>query len=157
MNGYTSSTTHVQSPERLDTLHTALAPVSMWCSPRAARPFINEVKKSPHSTLTLAPGETVMVRVQTSAEASAIFWEFVTETGDVGFGVNFQQSSDEDRECPSRELLPVVRRDCSEDLVLGSHQYQVPGTYYLHFDNSHSTDTATVVYYKVFYQSNAIA
>ena len=84
-----------------------------------------------------------MVQVQTSMEASVIFWEFVTETNDVGFGVNFQQSSDKYRECSSRELLPVVLRDCSEDFVLSRYPYQVPGTYYLHFDNSHSADSTS--------------
>ena len=79
-------------------------------------------------------------------EASAIFWEFVTETNDVGFSVNFQQSSHKYRECSSRELLPVVLRDYSEDFVLGRYPYQVPGTYYLHFDNSHSTDSTSIVY-----------
>ncbi len=96
------------------------------------------------------------IQVPTSTEASAIFWEFVTAGGDIGFGLNFRRSDREaGHECPVDELLPVVRRDCSEDLVLGSHTYQTQGTYFLVFDNSLSPGGPKVVYYKVFYQKSA--
>ena len=140
-------------PERLEP-KSVLAPAALWCSPKAAKQFINQVKDSPDSQLVLNPGEALTIRVPTSTEASAIFWEFVTEGGDVGFGLGFQRSGeDPQQECPLEELLPIVKRDCSEDLILGSHQYQSPGTYFLQFDNSSSSHRAAkVVYYKVFYQ-----
>lgn len=129
---------------------SVLAPAALWCSPKAARQFIFQVKDSVDSQLVINSGESVVIQVPTSTDASAIFWEFVTESGDIGFGLGFQRSSSQ--ECPVEVLLPVVRRDCSEDLVLGSHQYQSQGTYFLHFDNSHSHQSPKVVYYKVFYQ-----
>ena len=77
----------------------------------------------------------------------------------MGFGLRFQRKSEADddsgREWPVDELLPVVRRNCSEDLILGSHQYQSAGTYFLQFDNLHSVQSSAVVYYKVFYQKTA--
>ena len=137
--------------------HSALAPASLWCSPKSARNFIAQLQSSAASDLgrggggplTLAPGETASVQVPTSTQASAIFWEFVTEQGEVGFGLSFQKQGLEDS---IEQLLPVTRRDCSKDLVLGSHQYKDQGTYFLDFDNSHSI-TPSVVYYKVFYQN----
>ena len=129
---------------------SVLAPAALWCKPKAARPFIDQVKKeSTDSQLVINPGETVAIQVPTSTDASAIFWQFVTESSDIGFGLGFQRR---DHVCPVEELLPVVRRDCSEDLVLGSHQYQSQGTYFLRFDNSHSLQSPKAVYYKVFYQ-----
>ena len=104
--------------------------------------------------MIIGEGENVSVQVPTSPEASAIFWEFVTVSGDIGFGLNFQRNGDKGHEWPVEELLPAVRRDCSEDLVLGSHTYQTQGTYFLLFDNSHSPHIQKVVYYKVFYQKS---
>ena len=94
------------------------------------------------------------VQVPTSTSATAIFWEFVTTVGDIGFGLSFQRSSEGGVNYPIESLLPIVRRDCSEDLVLGSHQYQLMGTYFLHFDNSHCQTNSKSVYYKVFYQKS---
>ena len=129
---------------------SVLAPAALWCSPKAARQFICQVKDSTDSQLVINSGETVVIQVPTTTDASAVFWEFVTESSDIGFGLGFQRRSDQ--ECPVEVLLPVVRRDCSEDLVLGSHQYQSQGTYFLRFDNSYSLQSPKVVYYKVFYQ-----
>ena len=131
-----------------------LAPAALWCSPKAARQFITQSGASSQYQLTVNPGETVTLQVPTSPGATAIFWEFVTTNGDIGFGLSFQRSSKESEVYPVESLLPIVRRDCSEDLVLGSHQYQLHGTYFLHFDNSHCPHTLKIVYYKVFYQRN---
>lgn len=129
-----------------------LAPAALWCSPKSARQFIAQSTGSSQYQLTINPGETVTVQVPTSPGATAIFWEFVTTSGDIGFGLSFQRSSDEETTYPVEPLLPIVKRDCSEDLVLGSHQYQLTGTYFLHFDNSHCPTSSKFVYYKVFYQ-----
>lgn len=146
------------SPESRSDSKSVLAPAALWCTPKAAQRFIDQVKESPDYHLVIGAGESVVVQVPTTAEASAIFWEFVTASGDVGFGLRFQRKSeveDSGREWPVEELLPVVRRNCSEDLILGSHQYQSAGTYFLQFDNSHSVQSSAVVYYKVFYQKTA--
>ena len=136
-------------------LKSALAPAALWCSPKAARQFISQSGPSSQYQLTVNPGETVTVQVPTSPGATAIFWEFVTTNGDIGFGLSFQRASeDPSLTYPVEPLLPIVKRDCSEDLVLGSHQYQLSGTYFLHFDNAHCLYSSKVVYYKVFYQKS---
>ena len=149
------------SPPSPEVLHTALAPAALWCSPKSAANFIAQLRSSfpadsaSGGPLTLSPGETVAVQVPTSVQASAIFWEFATAYGDIGFGVNFQWREGEASNPHSKHserLLPVTVRNCSEDLVLGSHQYQEQGTYTLDFVNSHSTLPKTI-YYKVFYQA----
>lgn len=156
----------LSSPGKQEQLsHAALAPAALWCSPNAARNFIHQLQSSPATSapLTVAPGETVSVQVPTSTQASAIFWEFATEGGGIGFGLGFQwnegprslgkgEGQDLKMHRHSEELLPVTMRDCWEDLVLGSHQYQDMGTYTLNFVNSHSTLPKTV-YYRVFYQT----
>ena len=131
-----------------------LAPAALWCSPKSARQFIAQSGMSPQYQLTINPGETVTVQVPTSPGATAVFWEFVTTGGDIGFGLSFQRSNGapDATPYPMESLLPIVKRDCSEDLVLGSHQYQLMGTYFLHFDNSHCPNTSKLVYYRVFYQ-----
>ena len=154
-----------QQPQPLLPPRAALAPAALWCSPNAARNFIRQLQVAPadpatSAPLTVAPRETVSVQVPTSTHASAIFWEFATEGGGIGFGLGFQWSEmqglgegqDSKLHRRSEQLLPVTMRDCWEDLVLGSHQYQEEGTYTLDFVNSHSTLPKTV-YYKVFYQN----
>jgi acyl-CoA-binding protein len=132
-----------------------LAPAALWCSPKSARQFIAQSAGSSQYQLTINPGETVTVQVPTSPGATAIFWEFVTTSGDIGFGLSFQRTSEDGVTFPVESLLPIIKRDCSEDLVLGSHQYQLSGTYFLHFDNSHCPTVSKFVYYKVFYQRSS--
>lgn len=145
--------------EKTKVIRNALAPAALWCKPKAAKHFISKVRAtspigSSDYQIVINPGELISVQVPTSANASAIFFEFVTEKEDIGFGLSFQRKSEKaDVEWPMEQLLPITRRDCSEDLVLGSHQYQVQGMYNLHFDNSHSLNMSKVVYYKVFYQT----
>lgn len=146
-------TNSIAPPEPQSVPHTtALAPAALWCNPKAARHFIAQVgspgtQGAGTAPLTLAPGESVAVQVPTSPHATALFWEFVTESGDVGFGLSFQRGKKLDG------LLPVTVRDCSQDLVLGRHQYQEQGIYILEFSNSHSTLRKTV-HYRVFYQTS---
>ena len=136
-------------------MKSPLAPAALWCSPKAARQFISQSGATSQSQLAINPGETVTIQVPTSPTATAIFWEFVTISGDIGFGLSFQRLPEQPNQTyPVESLLPIVRRDCSEDLVLGSHQYQLQGTYFIHFDNSHSFHKSKIVYYKVFYQKS---
>lgn len=140
------------SPQLRHEPRSVLAPAALWCSPKAAGQFISQLQGTPDSQLVIDGGETVSIQVPTTIEASAIFWEFATTGSDVGFGLNFQRVGPG---WPVEELLPVVRRDCSEDLLLGSHTYQTQGTYFLVFDNSLSPHTQKMIYYKVFYQRSA--
>jgi len=144
---------HQQLPHQQ---HLALAPAALWYSPKAAKRFIAQLQSSSTATgpLALASGESVSVKVPTNSQASAIFWEFATEQGDIGFGLTFHRDEAGGLHSVHKEdqLLPVTLKDCSEDLVLGNHQYQDEGVYTLEFVNSHSS-LPRVVHYRVFYQN----
>ena len=94
------------------------------------------------------------MQVRTSPQAAVIVWQFGTLGGQIGFGLSFQRQEGGKDQMDSEQLLPVMERNCSEDLLLGSHQYQEAGTYTLHFVNLHST-SPRVVYYRVFYQNTS--
>ncbi len=137
-------------------------PATLWYSPNSAKHFISEFGKissasSSCAPLALAAGETVCVQVPTSSHASALFWEVVTAHGNVGFGLSFQRGGGGEGGMEGGKfeiLLPLTLRDCSNDLLLGSHPYKERGIYLLEFSNSHSR-TPQVVYYRVFYQNSS--
>ena len=63
------------------------------------------------------------ISVGNSYNAFVIFWEFVTGNYDIGFGLGFiPEPSSSDEEATEIELLPMTRRDCSVDVVMGNHQ-----------------------------------
>lgn len=136
---------------------TTILSASLWCKPNAAKEFIEQVKDKKDAKLTVGRGETVIVRVGTSNDAFAIFWEFVTVNYDIGFGLGFlPEPTNPDEEATEIELLPVTRRDCSVDVVMGNHQYHSKGTYLLKFDNSYSLLRSKDVYYKVYYHKPSL-
>ena len=90
-----------------------------------------------------------IVKVDTNSDMSGIFWEFCTEAYDIGFGVGFlAQGAAKEEE---QELLPIVRRECSEDVITGSHSFSAPGTYLFKFDNTYSMFRSKKVFYRVYY------
>ena len=131
---------------------TAILSASLWCKPNAAKEFIEQIKHGKETKLIVGRGETVTIRVGTSDDAFAIFWEFVTANYDIGFGLGFiPEPSSPEEQATEIELLPVTRRDCSVDVVMGNHQYYTKGTYLLKFDNSYSLLRSKDVYYRVHY------
>ena len=59
------------------------------------------------------------IRVRTSDDVFAIFWEFITANYDIGFGLGFiPEPSSPEEQAAEMELLPVTRRDCSVDVVI---------------------------------------
>ena len=127
---------------------------------------------------------------------SCLFWEFATETYDVGFGVFFEWASNkhyngekggeisvkvnesdndetkkEENESKQHidqivihenehnievydkpdEVLPVLRRNSHEEVIVGSHMYPGQGIYLLKFDNSYSLLRSKTLYYRVYY------
>ena len=110
---------------------------------------------------------------------TCVFWEFATEFYDLGFGVSFEWSqpqtknitvavnesddeefgeedkSAENESSPPKprvdEVLPVVRRPCNEEVIIGSHLYPGRGVYLLKFDNSYSLFRSKALYYRVYY------
>ncbi|EDO39149.1 predicted protein, partial [Nematostella vectensis] len=49
------------------------------------------------------------------------------------------------------EILPVVRRPCHEEVIVGSHMYPGRGVYLLKFDNSYSLFRSKTLFYRVYY------
>jgi hypothetical protein len=106
---------------------------------------------------------------------TCLFWEFATETYDVGFGVSFEWTlpsseaitvevhDDEDGETVQDgehnetqkqridEILPTIRRPCNEEVMVGSHLYPGRGVYLLRFDNSYSLFRSKTLFYRVYY------
>ncbi len=105
-----------------------------------------------------------------------MFWEFATEAYDVGFGVFFEwsisadktvmvsvgESDDEQNDSDDAdnskknkpvidEVLPVLRRNAHEEVIVGSHMYPGQGVYLLKFDNSYSLLRSKTLYYRVYY------
>lgn len=155
-----------------------IAPASLWTRPKVQE-FIQHVKSDPSSVLVVGRGETLTVRVPTHEGGNCLFWEFATEYYDLGFGVSFEWSqpysknvivavnesddeefteedkSSETESNPTKprtdEILPVVRRPCNEEVIVGSHMYPGRGVYLLKFDNSYSLFRSKTLYYRVYY------
>ena len=49
------------------------------------------------------------------------------------------------------EVLPVLRRNSQEEVIVGSHMYPGSGVYLLKFDNSYSLLRSKTLYYRVYY------
>jgi len=49
------------------------------------------------------------------------------------------------------EVLPVLRRNSQEEVIVGSHMYPGQGVYLLKFDNSYSLLRSKTLYYRVYY------
>ena len=51
----------------------------------------------------------------------------------------------------NEEVLPVLRRNSHEEVIVGSHMYPGQGVYLLKFDNSYSLLRSKTLYYRVYY------
>ena len=122
-------------------------PPTLWCKPKAADALRLALGESGNHVLTVARSEMAIVKVETTHEAAGIFWEFCTESYDIGFGLSFTKEGSQLEE----EILKVVRRECSEDVIAGTHNFTANGTYYLKFDNTYSVFRSKQVYYRVYY------
>ena len=56
------------------------------------RELKDQLQKDTESVLTVGRGEVVTVRVPTHEEGAYLFWEFATDSYDLGFGVYFEWS-----------------------------------------------------------------
>merc|ERR1711953_983260 len=68
-----------------------IEPPSMWTRPQI-RELKDQLQKDTESVLTVGRGEVVTVRVPTHEEGAYLFWEFATDSYDLGFGVYFEWS-----------------------------------------------------------------
>jgi len=68
-----------------------IEPPSLWTRPQI-RELKDQLRKDSESVLTVGRGEVVTVRVPTHEEGAYLFWEFSTDSYDLGFGVYFEWS-----------------------------------------------------------------
>ncbi|MEE6473725.1 hypothetical protein FKM82_010153 [Ascaphus truei] len=66
-----------------------VAAPSMWTRPQI-KDFKEKIRQDADSVITVGRGEVVTVRVPTHEEGSYLFWEFATDSYDIGFGVYFE-------------------------------------------------------------------
>lgn len=67
-----------------------LSPASMWTRPDL-KPFKQEVSAGKgDGVIKVGHGDVVTVRVPTHEGGSCLFWEFATDSYDIGFGVYFE-------------------------------------------------------------------
>ena len=121
--------------------------------------------------LTFKPFLNVSLTLILLKTGTCLFWEFATESYDVGFGVSFEWSLpssegitvevDENEPIKDNvnevqkprvdEILPTVRRPCDQEVMVGSHLYPGRGVYLLKFDNSYSLFRSKTLFYRVYY------
>ena len=61
------------------------------------------------------------------------------------------ESNDKKQKPEVDEVLPVLRRNSQEEVIVGSHLYPGQGVYLLKFDNSYSLLRSKTLYYRVYY------
>lgn len=76
----------------LGTKEIRIEPPSMWTRPQI-RELKDQLRKDTESVLTVGRGEVVTVRVPTHEEGAYLFWEFASDSYDLGFGVYFEWSN----------------------------------------------------------------
>ncbi|KAK1328045.1 hypothetical protein QTO34_012467 [Cnephaeus nilssonii] len=75
--------------EALENGPKVIAAPSMWTRPQI-KDFKEKIRQDADSVITVGRGEVVTVRVPTHEEGSYLFWEFATDSYDIGFGVYFE-------------------------------------------------------------------
>lgn len=53
---------------------------------------------------------------------------------------------------PVSIIVPIYRRECQNEVYVGSHPYPGEGTYLLKFDNSFSVWRSKTLYYRIYYE-----
>ena len=103
----------------------------MWTRPQI-KDFKEKIRQDADSVITVGRGEVVTVRVPTHEEGSYLFWEFATDSYDIGFGVYFEwtdspntavsvhvsESSDDDEEEEGGDVGP---RSVAAGLCVGEN------------------------------------
>ncbi|XP_016949314.1 Golgi resident protein GCP60 [Drosophila biarmipes] len=178
--------------------YVMICPAKIWTRPDIEQ-FKTEVSAGDgDGVITIGHGDTVTVRVPTNMNGKCIFWEFATDSYDIGFGIYFEwakpvtnevtvhvSDSDEDEDCvdedylsttedlesgslsqergavsnptappkaPISIIVPIYRRECYNEVYVGSHSYPGEGVYLLKFDNSYSIWRSKTLYYRVYYE-----
>jgi len=69
-----------------------VAEPSLWTRPQLDE-FKQQIKRDVESVINIGRGEVVTIRVPTHEQGSYVFWEFASDSYDIGFGVYFEWNS----------------------------------------------------------------
>jgi len=74
------------------------------------------------------------------------------ETGSLANERNLGVNSSSLSKPPISIIVPIYRRECFNEVYVGSHSYPGEGVYLLKFDNSYSIWRSKTLYYRVYYE-----
>ncbi|KAK2157234.1 hypothetical protein LSH36_195g06048 [Paralvinella palmiformis] len=86
-----------------------IAAASMWTR-KDVKEFKESIRKDPDSLIKVGSGETITVRVPTHEDGTCLFWEFATDSYDIGFGVYFEWTI-----APNNQVSVHVSESSDED------------------------------------------
>jgi len=95
---------------------------SMWTRPQI-RELKDQLQKDAESVLTIGRGEVVTVRVPTHEDGAYLFWEFATDSYDLGFGVYFEWS-----DVKTNQVSVAVNESSDEEDFIESDEEDEEGT-----------------------------
>ncbi|KAH6926364.1 hypothetical protein HPB50_017544 [Hyalomma asiaticum] len=173
------SSAEEESTEEGGQVMPSIATASMWTR-KDIKEFKEGIRKEgSNGILKVGHGEVVTVRVPTHPNGNCLFWEFATDSYDLGFGIYFEWTAEPGNQMSCAQersgeggdvekgsqgdphnlaqqssmslVIPVFRRDCHEEVYAGSHLYPGQGVYLLKFDNSYSLWRSKTLYYRVYY------
>lgn len=101
---------------------TMLAPAAMWTRPDIKK-FKDEVTEGKTGVLRIGHGDIVTVRVPTNSDGVSLFWEFASDSYDIGFGVYFEWGPPE-----SQEVTVRISDSDSEDDYFDDTDGEYTGT-----------------------------
>lgn len=101
---------------------TIMAPANMWTRPDIKK-FKDEVSEGKSGVLRIGHGDIVTVRVPTNSDGVSLFWEFATDSYDIGFGVYFEWGPPE-----SQEVTVRISDSDSEDDYFDDTDGEYTGT-----------------------------
>lgn len=96
-----------------------LTPANMWTRPDLKK-FKDEVTDGKTGVIRVSHGDIVTVRVPTNKEGSSLFWEFATDSYDIGFGVYFEWGTPESQEVTVRISDSDSEEEYMDDEIEGT-------------------------------------
>ncbi|CAG5104972.1 Oidioi.mRNA.OKI2018_I69.chr1.g1719.t2.cds [Oikopleura dioica] len=108
-----------------------IEPPSLWTRPQI-RELKDQLRKDTESVLTVGRGEVVTVRVPTHEEGAYLFWEFATDSYDLGFGVYFEWS-----DVTTHQVSIAVNESSDEEYYPDSEEDEEGATHHGDAENGH--------------------
>lgn len=114
----------------------------------------NQILIENAKTLTVAQKSECCIEVQVKRKNSLLLWEFQTEKYDIGFGVLYKNS--DNNNCKLEEIIPIEKIESCMIPEQGQLRCLKAGIYILKFDNTHSYFRSKVIKYKYEVKSSPI-